>query len=181
MSCRLDITTGVRGRRSVGPGATGVKLAGFDFSHQRDSSAPDSPQPGENTVPQATTARINVETILRLEDEGETDRSIAARMSETVGHFAGTISFVLVQLCLIGLWVRRSRPGTSELLRSRRRSAGACRLRVSATNESQLGSAVPLVLPRVQHGDGRREASRPLGLGSSPLLQLRDRRRVSRR
>ena len=56
-------------------------------------------------MPQATTARTNVETILRLEDEGETDRSIAARMSETVGHFAGTISFVLVQLCLVGLWL----------------------------------------------------------------------------
>ena len=54
---------------------------------------------------QPTTAQTNVETILRLEDEAEADQSIAARASETIGRFAGTITFVLVQLCLVGLWL----------------------------------------------------------------------------
>jgi uncharacterized membrane protein len=56
-------------------------------------------------VPQTTTAQTNIETITRLEDEAETDRSIAERTSETIGRFAGTMSFVLIQLCFVGLWI----------------------------------------------------------------------------
>lgn len=54
---------------------------------------------------QTTTAQTNIETILRLETEAENDRSIAERASEMIGRFAGTLSFVLAQLCLVGLWL----------------------------------------------------------------------------
>ena len=65
----------------------------------------DIPLPEGKAVPETTTAQNNVETILRLENEAETDWSIAARVSETIGRFAGTISFVIVQSCLVGLWL----------------------------------------------------------------------------
>jgi hypothetical protein len=48
-------------------------------------AAPESLHAEGNTVPRTTTAETNIETITRIEDEAETDRSIAERTSESMG------------------------------------------------------------------------------------------------
>ena len=55
--------------------------------------------------PSASTSQINIETIIRLEEEAEKDRTTAERVSETIGHFAGTISFVVIQLGFVAAWI----------------------------------------------------------------------------
>ena len=56
-------------------------------------------------MPQTSTSQINIETIIRLEEEAEKDRTTAERVSETIGHFAGTITFVLVQVGFVAVWI----------------------------------------------------------------------------
>lgn len=56
-------------------------------------------------MPQTSTSQINIETIIRLEEEAEKDRTTTERVSETIGHFAGTITFVLVQVGFVGVWI----------------------------------------------------------------------------
>lgn len=56
-------------------------------------------------IPPSTAAQNNIETIMRLEDEAETDRSFAARSSEMIGHFAGTVAFAAIQFALVAAWV----------------------------------------------------------------------------
>ena len=47
----------------------------------------------------------NIETIIRLEEEDEKRISHADRLSETIGSFAGTIRFVLLQLAFVTAWI----------------------------------------------------------------------------
>jgi uncharacterized membrane protein len=54
---------------------------------------------------QSTRSQDNIETILRLEEEGENDRSPAERTSEIIGHFAGTIPFVVGQIVFVAAWI----------------------------------------------------------------------------
>jgi uncharacterized membrane protein len=53
---------------------------------------------------QQTTAE-NIETVIRLEKEGEKRISPADRLSETIGSFAGTIQFVLAQIAFVAFWI----------------------------------------------------------------------------
>jgi uncharacterized membrane protein len=46
-----------------------------------------------------------IETIIRLEEEGENDRPAVERLSEVIGRFAGTIPFVVCQILAVSLWV----------------------------------------------------------------------------
>jgi uncharacterized membrane protein len=56
-------------------------------------------------VAHPSTSQINIETIIRLEEEAEKDRTTAERVSETIGHFAGTITFVIVQVGFVAVWI----------------------------------------------------------------------------
>lgn len=47
----------------------------------------------------------NIEKIVRLEAEAEEDRGIVERLSETIGHFVGTVSFVGVQVTCVTGWI----------------------------------------------------------------------------
>jgi uncharacterized membrane protein len=47
----------------------------------------------------------NIETIIRLEEEDEKRISHTDRISETIGSFAGTIRFVLLQLAFVAVWI----------------------------------------------------------------------------
>lgn len=51
------------------------------------------------------TALSNIEAIVRLEEEAEAARSLAHRISEAIGGFAGTLSFVVVHLAVLALWI----------------------------------------------------------------------------
>jgi len=59
----------------------------------------------ERLVPETTTSQINIETIIRLEEEAEKDRTGTERMSERIGRFAGTLSFVIVQVVFVAAWI----------------------------------------------------------------------------
>jgi uncharacterized membrane protein len=56
-------------------------------------------------VPQTSTSQMNIATIIRLEEEAEKDRTTAERVSETIGRFAGTLSFVIVQVGFVAVWI----------------------------------------------------------------------------
>jgi uncharacterized membrane protein len=51
------------------------------------------------------TTSQNIETIVRLEEEGEGDRSPAERIPELIGHFAGTILFVACEILFVAGWI----------------------------------------------------------------------------
>jgi uncharacterized membrane protein len=51
-----------------------------------------------------TTSQNNIETIVRLEEEGENDQSPAERIPEIIGHFAGTILFVICEILFVAVW-----------------------------------------------------------------------------
>jgi uncharacterized membrane protein len=53
----------------------------------------------------ARTTVENIETVIRLEEEDEKRISLAERISETIGSFAGTIQFVLVQIAFVIAWI----------------------------------------------------------------------------
>ena len=54
---------------------------------------------------QSTRSQDNIETIVRLEEEGENDRNPVERISEIIGHFAGTIPFVICEIVFVVVWI----------------------------------------------------------------------------
>ena len=56
-------------------------------------------------MPQDSTSQINIDAIIRLEEEGERGGSATARVSEQIGQFAGTLSFVVLQVVFAAAWV----------------------------------------------------------------------------
>ena len=52
-----------------------------------------------------STSQINIDAIIRMEEEGDADRSVAERISERIGHFAGTLWFVAVQVVFAAGWI----------------------------------------------------------------------------
>jgi uncharacterized membrane protein len=52
----------------------------------------------------AVTAQ-NIETVIRLEEENESRRTRSERLTAWIGSFAGTISFVLLQLLAVAIWI----------------------------------------------------------------------------
>ena len=56
-------------------------------------------------MPETTTSQTNIATIIRLEEEAESDRTGTERVSERIGHFAGTLSFVIVQVAFVAVWI----------------------------------------------------------------------------
>ena len=52
-----------------------------------------------------TRSENTIETIIRLEEEGENDRPAVERLSEVIGRFAGTIPFVVCQILPVSFWV----------------------------------------------------------------------------
>jgi len=56
-------------------------------------------------LPETTTSQTNIATIIRLEEEAEKDRTGTERLSERIGHFAGTLSFVIVQVAFVAVWI----------------------------------------------------------------------------
>jgi uncharacterized membrane protein len=53
----------------------------------------------------AGAAQSNIEAIVRLEEEDEKRRSFADRFPEMIGSFAGSVTFVALQLGFVALWV----------------------------------------------------------------------------
>jgi uncharacterized membrane protein len=47
----------------------------------------------------------NIEAVIRLEEEDEKRISLTDRVSQTIGSFAGTIQFVLVQITFVVVWI----------------------------------------------------------------------------
>jgi len=56
---------------------------------------------GENTP---HTVRDNIQTIIRLEAQQDDERSLGDRVGDTIGTFAGTITFVVLHLLLFVAW-----------------------------------------------------------------------------
>ena len=52
-----------------------------------------------------TTSQINIDAIIRMEEEGDAERTAAERISERIGHFAGTLGFVVVQVVFAAAWI----------------------------------------------------------------------------
>ena len=50
------------------------------------------------------TVRDNIQTIIRLEEQQEYERSLSDRIGDTIGTFAGTITFVALHLALFVAW-----------------------------------------------------------------------------
>ena len=53
----------------------------------------------------AGAAQSSIEAIVRLEEEDERRRSFADRFPEMIGSFAGSVTFVALQLGFVALWV----------------------------------------------------------------------------
>lgn len=49
-------------------------------------------------------ARKNIETIVRIEEEAGRQRSLGERISDTFTHFMGSMTFVVLHLILFGVW-----------------------------------------------------------------------------
>ena len=47
------------------------------------------------------TVRDNIRTIIRLEEQQDNERSLGDRVGDTIGTFAGTITFVVLQRKII--------------------------------------------------------------------------------
>ena len=56
-------------------------------------------------MPQDSTSQINIDAIIRLEEEGERGGTATARVSEQIGQFAGTLSFVVLHVVFAAAWV----------------------------------------------------------------------------
>jgi uncharacterized membrane protein len=54
---------------------------------------------------QSRAVQSNIEAIVRLEEEAERDRSALERFPETIGRFAGTLSFVAFQVVFLVAYV----------------------------------------------------------------------------
>lgn len=54
---------------------------------------------------QVSTAQTNVQRIVRLEEGGERDRTLIDKISERIGHFAGTLGFVIFQTVMVTIWL----------------------------------------------------------------------------
>ncbi len=54
--------------------------------------------------PSPRAAQSNIEKVVRLEEEEERRRSFADRFPEMIGSFAGSVTFVVCQVMLVGLW-----------------------------------------------------------------------------
>ena len=50
------------------------------------------------------TVRDNIQTIIRLEAQQDDERSLGDRVGDTIGTFAGTITFVVLHLLLFAAW-----------------------------------------------------------------------------
>ncbi len=50
------------------------------------------------------TVRDNIQTIIRLEQQQDNERSLGDRVGDTIGTFAGTITFVVLHLLLFAAW-----------------------------------------------------------------------------
>ena len=50
------------------------------------------------------TVRDNIQTIIRLEEQQDRERSLGDRIGDAIGTFAGTISFVVLHLVLFVAW-----------------------------------------------------------------------------
>jgi uncharacterized membrane protein len=61
----------------------------------------------EAISPSATppSAQANINTIVRLEEQALTGRSIADRMSDVIANFVGSIPFVAIHVAWFGMWV----------------------------------------------------------------------------
>jgi uncharacterized membrane protein len=59
----------------------------------------------EPPMPQTTPSQDNIETIIRLEEEAESDRTVTERAAEAIGQFVGTLSFVVMQLVGVAVWI----------------------------------------------------------------------------
>ena len=53
----------------------------------------------------AGAAQSNIEAVVRLEEEDERRRSFADRFPEMIGSFAGSVTFVSLQLVFVALWI----------------------------------------------------------------------------
>jgi uncharacterized membrane protein len=62
-------------------------------------------EPSRLIMSQSTRSQDNIETIVRLEEEADNDRSPVARTSEIIGHFAGTIPFVIGEIVFVAVWI----------------------------------------------------------------------------
>jgi uncharacterized membrane protein len=87
-----------------------VNAPGFPLDcerHRRASPPRPDRQPDGKPMPatQTTNAQVNIETIVRLEEEAERGGSFAEHMSETIGRFVGTLSFVVVQVAFVVVWI----------------------------------------------------------------------------
>lgn len=58
-----------------------------------------------NTEEVSQAIRQNIATIARLEEEYNRRRSVADRLADRIGDFAGSMTFVLVHVLLIGGWI----------------------------------------------------------------------------
>jgi len=56
-------------------------------------------------MPQDSTSQININAIIRLEEEAERGSTATERISERIGQFAGTLPFVAVQVVIVVAWV----------------------------------------------------------------------------
>jgi uncharacterized membrane protein len=50
------------------------------------------------------TVRDNIQTIIRLEEEQNRERSLGDRIGDAIGTFAGTVTFVVLHLALFACW-----------------------------------------------------------------------------
>jgi uncharacterized membrane protein len=61
--------------------------------------------PDVKNFPTAKAHETNIESIVQLEAEQERQVPRTHRLSEAIGRFAGTTSFVLVQIICVALWI----------------------------------------------------------------------------
>jgi uncharacterized membrane protein len=85
---------------SVSP-ATGTGVTGAKVPASPEMTAP----AWSRTLAESNSTENNIEKIVRLEGEAEQDRGIVERLSETIGHFVGTVSFVVVQVTFVTGWI----------------------------------------------------------------------------
>ena len=52
-----------------------------------------------------STSQVNIDAIIRMEEEGDAERTATERISERIGHFAGTLWFVVVQVVFAAAWI----------------------------------------------------------------------------
>jgi len=87
---------GAAGFTAAGTGAAGAKAAASPAT-----TAPEWSRP----LAEKNSTENNIEEIVRLEEEAEKDRTPVERVSETIGRFVGTLSFVVVQLVFVVAWI----------------------------------------------------------------------------